>query len=465
MLMVTANHVRGRCLAEMRVAGAMVVLVAPAMIVLGALPRAARADSIILRGGGQVQGKVVPDPNDENRVHVWLLQGRKPLSFLKSQILEIVPKASPLDDYLLRRQKTAETAQAQFELGTWCEEHKLTDLARLHFEAALVRDRSFGPAHEKLGHIYRDGYWLTRDELSELQGLVKYKGRWMSAEEKARHDAQDKATASQTAWIRRIKLLRQAIASGPTDRQREAEIQMMSIRESEAVGPLVRVLGEDEPPMRILLAQVLSGIEGPQATAALAKQVLAEPTSEVRSVLFEKLKDREDPAKLVPLVRALSSANIAMINRAAWVLGNLGVVEAVPKLIHALLTDEQHLVMVPTGNQAGVGGPPAGYAPLAVNGSSAAILTPPAVGPGVVAYGVMSAPFYNLPIAPFDLGAQIQPRAEPRFVTFTFRNTEVLSALRKLTEQDFGYDVRAWRKWVSRDFNPHPKPARTVPQP
>ena len=57
------------------------------------LPRMARSDTIMLRGGGQVEGKVVPDPKDKDRVQVWLLKGRKPLSFRKGQILEVVSKA------------------------------------------------------------------------------------------------------------------------------------------------------------------------------------------------------------------------------------------------------------------------------------------------------------------------------------------------------------------------------------
>ena len=193
---------------------------------------------IVLRGGGQVQGKVVPDPGDKDRVQVWLLQGRKPLSLQKSRIVEVTPKASPLDDYIVKKKKTAETAQAQYDLGTWCEQNKLTDLARLHYEAALAVDKSFEPAHRKLGHVYHDGYWLTRDDLSAIQGLVKYKGRWISAEEKAKRDAEDKALAEQASWVRRIKILRQAIVNGPADRRREAETQLMAIREPEAVVPL-----------------------------------------------------------------------------------------------------------------------------------------------------------------------------------------------------------------------------------
>ena len=118
--------------------------------------------------------------------------------------------------------------------------------------------RSFEPAHRKLGHVFHDGYWLSRDDLSAIQGLVKYKGRWISTEEKAKHQADEQVAANQTAWIRRIKILRQAIVNGPDDRRREAEAQLMAIREAEAVGPLLRVLGNDEPEQRILLAHVLS---------------------------------------------------------------------------------------------------------------------------------------------------------------------------------------------------------------
>ena len=151
----------------------------------------ARADVIVLRGGGQVTGKVVPDPQNKDRVQVWLLQGRKPLSLQKSQIVEVTPKASPLDDYFVKLKKVAATAQAQYDLGIWCEQNKLTDLAKLHYEAALVSDKSFEPAHRKLGHVFHDGYWLTRDDLSAVQGLVKYKGRWISTEEKAKRQAEE----------------------------------------------------------------------------------------------------------------------------------------------------------------------------------------------------------------------------------------------------------------------------------
>jgi hypothetical protein len=421
----------------------------------------------MLRGGGQVEGKVVPDPKDKEKVHVWLLKGRTPLSFRKAQIAEVLPKASALDDYFNKKKKAPETAKGQFDLGLWCEQNKLTDLAKLHFEGALTIDKSFEPSHKKLGHVYHGGYWVTRDELNSIQGLVKYKGRWVSAEERAQREAEDKALAVKNEWVQRIKQLRNSITSSTTDRRREAESQLMAIKEAEAVGALLRVLGNDEPPMRILLSQVLSNIPEEQATLGLVKQMLAEPSPTVRPIIFEKLKERDRPTVVRSLTRALASEQIMTINRAAWTLNNLEAIEAVPSLIRALLTYEQQIVMVPPNNNNNVPqiGGAGGLVPIAVNNGGAAFMTQPVVGQGVVAFGTVSTPAYGLPGLGLTMGAQINTQAEPRVVTFTYRNTEVLAALQKLTGQNFDYNVPAWREWMSREFNPNPRPARRVPQP
>ena len=208
--------------------------------------------------------------------------------------------------------------------------------------------------------MYHNGYWVTRDELRAAQGLVKYKGRWITPEEMANRVAEEKLDQARASWQSRIKLMRHAIVNGPTDRRREAETQLMAIRDPDAVVPLYRVFAKDEPPLRILLAEVLSVIPDSAATAALGRMILAEPTTQVRSVIFEKLKDRDRPAVLKPLIRALNSSDITVINRAAWTLGNLGDAEVVPRLIPALLTTELHIVVVDpnnSGNQGAASGP------------------------------------------------------------------------------------------------------------
>jgi hypothetical protein len=435
------------------------------------MPTGIAADTIVLRGGGQVEGKIVPDTMQKDHVSIWLLQGRKPLSFLKRQILEVIPKPSPLDDYVIKREKVGETAENQYDLGVWCEQNKLTDLARLHYENALNFDKSFEPAHKKLGHVLHRGYWLTREELNKVQGLVKYKGKWISPDQKAKREQEDQFTVAQGNWVRQIRALRDALVRGTSDRQREAETQLMAIRDPDAVKPLVRVLGKDDAPRRVLLAHVLASIPGSLATSALVNHFLSENQGDVRAAIYDQVHKRDDPAVVKLLSQALSSADVRVINRAGWALGNLHAEETVPKLITALVTSEERMVIVtpnqstqgPIGTIAGPDGP---VAPIAVSQSSAAVMLPPAVAPGVIARGVYSAPWYDWPPGfGLDIGRQIDNRPDVRVATFVYQNAEVLSALEKLTGQDFGYDVASWRSWVSRDFKSGAKPSRRVPQP
>src|SRR4051794_16052223 len=87
-------------------------------VVLGPVP--GLADRIVLRGGGQVRGKVVPDPSHPDRVNVLLETGKTPLTFQKPQIVQVIAEPSVLDDYVIRRARAAAGAQGQHELGLWC---------------------------------------------------------------------------------------------------------------------------------------------------------------------------------------------------------------------------------------------------------------------------------------------------------------------------------------------------------
>lgn len=248
----------------------------------------------------------------------------------------------------------------------------------------------------------------------------------------------------------------------------------MELKDPEAVAPLVKVLGGQEADLRILLARALGAIPGDAASKALVDMVLREPEDHVRASILEPLRRRE--GDLVPsrLTRALKSPDVRVINRAAWALGNLDVFASVPRLLDVLVTVEERMVLVPSGGPA-YNGPPGAL--MAFNGSSAAYLTGPVVGPGVVAFGATVVP-YTFALDPFNNGAPITlgdgmgPRfvgadkgPQPQIMTFTSQNVEVFSALNRLTGQDFGYDVDAWRAWVSRSFNPKPVPDRKAPQP
>jgi hypothetical protein len=434
-----------------------------------------RADRITLRGGGQIRGKVLPDPQGPDRVRILTEAGKTPLSFQKAQILQVSPEPSALDEYLARRERLTSTAEADYELGVWCEEHKLKDLANLHFEAAVKHDKSYEPAHQKLGHVLRGDHWLWGDELREAQGLVRYKGQWISKQEKDQRVAAAASSAEQASWVRRLKLLRQAILNGPDDRRRDAEKQLLEIRDPIAVTPLLQVLGGEDEILRTLLDRILEQIPGPESAEGLVTHILLEPSFDVRNVTMDALTKRKEPVVVAALVHGLGSKDPTVVNRAAWSLGQLQAVKTVPKLIPALITVQQRMIMPPISGwppgtsgasfgsispTAGLGGPN-----FSGNVNTYGMLTSAGLGPGVAGYGATGIPGPSLPSATFSSGGNGPREQMPRILTLRFQNVEVLSSLVKLTGQDFGFDIPAWQSWVASGFHPDPTPVRRVPQP
>lgn len=428
------------------------------------------ADRIVLRGGGEIRGKVVSDASRPDRVTVLLATGKTPLTFEKPKILQVIAEPSVLDEYVVRREKVGPGAEAQYEFGLWCESQKLADLAELHYEAAVAQDKSFAPAHQKLGHTLVADRWLNADEVRESQGLVLYKGKWITKEDRDEREAQLVAGAEQASWVRRIRLLRQAMVNSSEERARQAEQQLREIHDPVAIVPLVRVLGRDEAPFRILLDNVLGLIPGPEAAAALVNRLLAESTTEVREGTLAEIEPRSD-ANIIPiLVRALRSTNPQVVNRAAWALAGLGAVGAVPRLVPALITTQYQMVMIPENSSPPPA--PAGLGsvgvPIYTNGSSVAFLTPPAVGPGSVAYGATSVPATPDLVSALSVGSGATHGSRgPTFkmLTYSYRNVEVHEALVRMTGQDFGYDIPSWQRWVTKSFRAEPAPTRRVPQP
>jgi hypothetical protein len=426
----------------------------------------AHADRISLRGGGEVKGVVVPDAKQPDKVLVQTETSPRLLVFLKNQVLRVDREPGMLDEYFSKRDSVGSTAEAQYEFGLWCESNKLSGPAQIHFERAVQLDDSYGPAHKKLGHVEHNGRWVTYDELREAQGLIKHKGRWITKQEKDAIDAKEQVAVEQASWARRIKVLRHAILFGSDSQREGSEIQLAAIRDAAAVKPLVQQLSGDSDAIRLLLAQVLGAIPGPEAAEALVARVLAEHDPAIRRSTLDELVRRREPDPAAPFLRALKSKDLTIVGRAASALAGLKATSAVPRLIGVLVKVDQQLVMVqppsPGGPPATVGFNSYGRAPVG-NGYSYPVITGAAVGPGAVAFGASSVPFYGN-VTGMSMGGG-QNRPEVQVVTNVYRNAEVLEALEALTGVNFGYDVELWKKWVNTSFRPESGPGRRVPQP
>ena len=435
-------------------------------LAIGSAGATAMGDRILVRGGGQIRGKLIADPGHPGQYLFIGEVGKTPMPFARNQIVQVIAEQSPLDEYVARITQTRSTAEAEFELGEWCERNKLADLAQVHWEQALKIDSTFDPAHRKLGHVLMGGRWLNGEEVKEAQGMVKYRGRWMTPEEKERREQIAATAAEGNSWVKKIRLLREAYLAGPVDRAREAERRLMAIEEPIAIGPVLKVLGDDPiPGLRALASRVIGVIPGPEASMALVARLLGEDDQDVRQETMQVLARREASEVIPVLARGLRSSLHQVVNRAAWGLGNLKAVVAVPALIPVLITYEYEVMIVNNPGAtppSGVVGGQTGFGNYV--GRSIATLTGPVVGPGVVAYGATSNPG-SFPGGASIGGGGASGGPTPRLVQIECRNDEVLASLVKLTGCNFGYDVPSWNQWMTTSFKVESKPSRRVPEP
>ncbi len=193
-------------------------------------------------------------------------------------------RAATLDEYETRRLKAAYTADAQWTLGLWADEHGLKEQAKAHFTAVIRLDPKRDIAWKKLGFKKHDGRWITDAQL---------------ATEKADADAQKLADRKWKPLLEKYKTM----LDQPTKHD-EAESALAEITDPRAVPSILAtfVKGRDSDQLRA--AQLLGQIDSPQASRVLAGLAIYAKSADVRRVATETLK-RRDPRDFVKLWTAL----------------------------------------------------------------------------------------------------------------------------------------------------------------
>lgn len=470
----------------------------------------ALADRIRLRGGNEIKGVIVTDPAKPDVVLVQTENLATPLTFPKGGVTSVVREPSSLDEYVAQKAKLDETAQAHYDFGLWCEEAGLKGPAEAEFKKSVTIDPGFGPSHKKLGHVQHGDRWLTYDQQREAQGLVKHKGKWISKAEKDKIDGASALASQQSSWASRLKILRRKLQDTDTATREDAEAQITAIRDPAAIPGLIRLFWADGSAAHLRLAQIIGGIEGPDAAEAVVNMIISEPDSDVRQMMLNELTRRHDPDTPGRFIAVLKAKDPDIVGRAAWALAQIKHAPAVPKLIDALIQSEKRMMMMQVatpgggsggfsgsvgfaqsvgpgvgniapgiGNNSGIAtggistsGSGIGSAGAAIGGdaskgftsvASQGYVTGVAVGPGVVAYGASSVP---VPIGVNPVMTDSAPRISeiPAKVKVNYQNQAVLLALESLTGENFGFDQPAWKKWLSTTFKIEPQAPRRVPK-
>ena len=186
-----------------------------------------------------------------------------------------------LAEYRARRERALDTAQAHWQLAQWCEEHGLSGAAPAHY-LAVIR---LNPA---------------REEAWKKLGYQKPKGRWISAErtavERAEADLQHRADAhwrplleKWNGWLAR---------KGKKD---EAAADLAKVHDPRAVPSIWKVFILGNPAEQERGIRLLSQIDAPAASRALASSALLASSERARSHAADALLAR-DPREFVSIL-------------------------------------------------------------------------------------------------------------------------------------------------------------------
>lgn len=178
-------------------------------------------------------------------------------------------------EYEAKRQATPETADGQWQLGLWCEQNGLKPEAIAHFTAVTQLSPRRTEAWRKLG--------------CEL-----YRGRWRNPEQIAAERAEDEAQKqADQQWQPLIeKWKKDLVFDGP--RLEQARSALRAISDPRAVPAIQRALGHGNRVQQELAVELLSRIDCPASSHALAAMSLSDRWPEVPPFAIRELK-RRDP--------------------------------------------------------------------------------------------------------------------------------------------------------------------------
>jgi tetratricopeptide (TPR) repeat protein len=183
-------------------------------------------------------------------------------------------------EYLDRRARAPDKADAQMKLAAWCDEKGLKEQALAHYSAVTRIDPSRDSAWKHLGYKKQGNRWVKPDEAAAAK------------QEAARQKLADKQ------WKSKLERLRAGLESKDASRRAKAEQALIEVTDLRAVPMIWSIFVSGGQRVQIAAVQMLGQIDGPSASNGLAVLAVFSPIAEVRRRAIETLT-RRDPRDVV----------------------------------------------------------------------------------------------------------------------------------------------------------------------
>jgi Pretoxin HINT domain len=188
--------------------------------------------------------------------------------------------------YLQRRTKTPDRAEDQWKLALWCEQNGLKQQATAHVYRVLQLDPS------------RDAAW-------KHLGFKRLGGRWDKPERVAAAKAEaEKQHKANNHWKPLLEKIAGGLASKDKARSAQAEKTLAAVDDPRAVPMIWMVFANGGVQHQAVAVRLLSQIDSPGSSRALALLALSGRSSDVRRSATQILRQR-DPRDFAGVLIAL----------------------------------------------------------------------------------------------------------------------------------------------------------------
>jgi len=377
-------------------------------------------DTVILKTGGELQGKVESEIKDESdgRLYVILRTASGGLLKLdKARLVDKVRVADELDAEFERRLTTAaDDPKLLWSVYEWCNQ-QVNGASRFKSQMDFVlhriveTDPTDKRARFKLDYVLIDDKWVLRPQKFAAHGYIKDGTSWAP---KLQQMISEGSAGSRQILGEKKSALSQWAKEARKGRLPKSQLEAELFVICDEVGlPIVLNLeakSENSPALRLMYVEAFGRVPTFRANQALCYFAIEDPDAAVReralTLLGQPHFDRAASARL--MTGYFGTNDNLKIRRAAYAIGELNSMHAVIPLIGALAT--KHTIAI-TGNE-----------------------------PGRMQTSFGSG------------GAGLTTGGGPQSQDVVLQNEPSRIALKKITGQDFGYDEVAWQQWYLQNY-------------
>jgi hypothetical protein len=375
-----------------------------ALLLLQTLAMSQAKEVIVLQNEGRIQGETVADENlAPTQQRIKTAAGGQ-IVIDKTAIKQVVIVGKDEAEYENLRRIAPDTVEGQWKLAEWCREKKMNKQRVPHLERVIALDTNHQQARLALGYFQTNGRWLRQEDRMKEQGYVLYKGEWKLPQEIELLEQENQTKANEREWYTKLNRLKADYINGTPNKSQEAWQKLTSIDDPAAVPAILQEMKTEKLP-RMLRAYIeaLGRISNGPSLRLLVDLAMGSATDQYQELALEQLKKGKNPDIVTLIAGELKSKDNRRVNRAGYALGELGNPSVIPAMIDGLIT--RHKFQISSGDG-----------------------------------GQMSAGFGSG-------GSGFSAGGKAQIIEQALENFQVLTALNKLTGQNFDYNQAAWRTW------------------